>query len=280
MLPPPGNPPMMSTEDLQKQERQLLYVLIFIDVGICIIAGAGGYLLAGRTLSSIKLMIDEQNLFISNASHELRTPIATLRAEMEANLLEKHISDTQARQLIKSNLEELLTLQNLSNNMLSLTRVHTINGNRKKEDISMREVIDIAYKKVLALSKKKNITIEITTTDFILKGDKNSLIELFVILFDNAIKYSQKNTKITVSSRKSSERISLIIQDEGMGISEKDLPHIFERFYRADKSRSLVDGYGLGLSIAKKIVENHDGSIEVMSKVQKGTTFLLQFFLN
>jgi signal transduction histidine kinase len=274
-LPPPA-PPIISAEELQQQELQLIYTLIFINLGIMMIAGGSGYFLAGRTLRPISLMIDEQNQFISDASHELRTPIATLRAEMEGKLLENSISDKQARSLISSNLEELGKLQNLSNNLLKLAQIHFINGNASREDISILEIVKTAVNKITPLAKKKNITIVIKAREAIINGNKNTLTEVFVILLDNAVKYSPEDTEINVSSINLAQKIKISVADQGIGISEKDLPHIFERFYRADKSRSQTAGYGLGLSIAKNIIESHSGSINVTSETGKGTVFVVE----
>jgi len=279
--PPPNapknlEPPYFSTEDLRSQENQLIYTLVFINFGILIISGGAGYLLAGRTLHPIKLMIDEQNQFITDSSHELRTPIATLRAEMEGSLLEKNITDSQARKLITSNLEELGTLQTLTNNLLRLAQTHNGNFGNTTETCSIPDIISMAKKKVAALSKQKGITIKINVDDRMVKGDKKSLTEVFVILLDNAIKYSPNGTQIDVTSKSNNAVLKISICDQGIGISAKDLPHVFERFYRADKSRSQVEGYGLGLSIAKKIVEAHDGSIHAKNNRDKGSTFVVQ----
>ena len=275
-LPPPDAPPMISTEELQQQEQQLIYTLIFINLGIIVIAGGAGYFLAGRTLHPISVMIDEQNQFVSDASHELRTPIATLRAEMEGKLLEKSISDREARGLISSNLEELSKLQDLSNNLLKLAQIHFINGDYNTEDVSVLEVIKSANNKIAPLAKKKNIDITLKAGEAIVKGNKNTLAEVFIILFDNAVKYSPKDSLVMVTAVNLAQKIKISVADQGIGISEKDLPHIFERFYRADKSRSQTTGYGLGLSIAKKIVESHKGTIDAVSKNGKGTTFIVE----
>ncbi len=273
----PRRPPVISTEDLHNQEYKLFYTLILSDLGIFLIAGVAGYFLAGRTLQPIQIMMDEQNQFISNASHELRTPIATLRAEMEGSLLEKHITDQRARDLISSNLEELGTLQNLTNNLLQLAKSNGVDDKKHFKKIKVHEVVAHAQKKVSIFAKKKDITIDNKIENTEINGDKDSLIELFVIFFDNAIKYSGAHKKITVFSEILPTSVKIFIKDEGVGIPENDLPHIFKRFYRADKSRSLVDGYGLGLSIAKKIVECHQGTITVSSIVGKGSQFTLQF---
>ncbi len=273
-------PPFINTDELLNQKKKLLYNLIFINFGICVVAGGGSYFLSGRTLKPIKLMIDEQNQFISNSSHELRTPIANLRAEMEGSLLEKHISDKRARELIRSNLEEVETLQLLTNKLLRIAQIHSSSFEKADENVSILEVIKAAQKKVSSLAKQKNITITSKINDQTIKGDKNSLIEVFVIILDNAIKYSPKNTKVTITSENTKNAVKILISDQGIGISKKDLPHIFEQFYRADSSRSQVEGYGLGLSIAKKIVETHNGNISAISNKDKGTTLRVQLPLN
>lgn len=270
-LPRPRNLPTI--EELETLQRKSLMTLIIINGVILVLAGGAGYFLAGRTLKPIRNMVDEQNDFISNASHELRTPLATLSTEMETSLLEKHISDTKARKLIKSNLEEVGSLKMLANNLLKLTQVHTVNGQKMISEFSVFEAITTAHKKVFSLAKQKNLTISIDATDSILKGNESEIIEALVTILDNAIKYSKANKTIKISTEKKDQDISITITDQGIGISQEDLPHIFERFYRADKSRSQAEGFGLGLSIAKKIIEQHRGTITATSKVYKGTTF-------
>lgn len=266
--------PFITTEELQKQEHQIAYSLFLINLFILAISGAAGFVLAGRTLRPIKLMIDEQDQFISDASHELRTPIATIRAELEAKLLEKKITDKDSRKLIASSLDELTDLQALSNSLLRLTKIHDLGQNKKNmQPVSLIEVIKIACSKVSVLAKKKRVRISTKASESIINGNRESLIELFVILLDNAIKYSHANSEIIIRARRLDHRLKVSITDHGIGISEDDLLHIFERFYRADKSRSLVDGHGLGLSIAKKIAELHGGSIEAHSIIDSGSTF-------
>lgn len=275
MLPTPPNA-VITLDQLQDVKSRLEIALIVVNGIILIIAGGAGYFLAGRTLRPIQVMVDEQNQFISDASHELRTPIATLRAEMEASLLEKHVSDKEARILIESNLEELSKLQELSNSLLQLAQVHN-NGNMYDDVVSMQDVIQAAYKKISPIAKKKHIIFTLAQVHGSVRGNKQSLIEVFVNLFDNAIKYSSENANVTLSSLSKNNWIAITVADEGIGISPADLPHVFDRFYRADKSRSQADGHGLGLSIAKKIVSVHNGSIEVSSIVHKGTRFTLTF---
>ncbi|MCD8485002.1 hypothetical protein LRY60_05450 [Candidatus Woesebacteria bacterium] len=123
LVPPPGAP---SIEELEASKQRLFVNLIFINGFILVVAGGAAYFLAGKTLTPIKAMVEEQNQFITNSSHELRTPISTLRAEMEGSLLEKQISDKQARKLIQSNIEELGKLQKLSDKLLQIAKVHNM----------------------------------------------------------------------------------------------------------------------------------------------------------
>ena len=274
---PPKEPPLIDTQELINQERQLFYWLIFINLAIFGLSGTGGYFLAGRTLTPIKLMMEDQSQFISNSSHELRTPIAILRAEMEASLLEKHLSDQTARTLINSNLEELSTLQKLTDNLLEISKIRNGTLGGQLTQILVSDLAKSAEKKVLPLAKKKRIGIKNMTKEGVINGVNDKLVEVLIILLDNAIKYSPADSQIILSSVVKNNRVIISVTDQGSGISPDDIPHIFERFYRADKSRSLADGFGLGLSIAKKIVEAHKGTITVESALGKGTIFKLSF---
>jgi signal transduction histidine kinase len=275
----PFRPPVMqrggpSLQDLENSKKQVLTMLVILNGGIFLLAGTGGYFLAGRTLRPIQEMVDDQNQFISSASHELRTPIATMRAEMEGSLLEKRIDDKKARSLIGSNLEELSTLQVLTNNLLKLAQVHNFTPPQFQEQLLLKEVLEAAAKKVLPLAKKKQIVIVKKIADQTIMGEKNSLTEAFVVFLDNAVKYSPEKSEITISTEKHRKAVKVVITDQGIGIAKKDLPHIFDRFYRANTTE---DGFGLGLSIAKKTIELHGGSISVKSIPTKGTTFTILF---
>lgn len=262
---------------VDETKNRLKTMLLIVNLAILGTSSLAGYFLAGRTLQPIKKIVDEQDRFISDASHELRTPITSLKAEIEVNLRDKNLSK-DAMKLLKSNLEEVNSLQSLSDNLIRLTQYQKTNNNIHFEDISLAKIVDDACKKVANLAKHKNITIKNQVKDSSLEGDKPSLTEAFVILLDNAIKYSHKNTFVTITSKKSDHSMAIEIKDEGVGIAEQDLPFLFDRFFRADKSRTKTDvqGYGLGLSIAKQIINKHNGSIGVESKLSQGTTFKIQ----
>ncbi|PIU03787.1 hypothetical protein COT44_01370 [Candidatus Shapirobacteria bacterium CG08_land_8_20_14_0_20_39_18] len=266
--------PVLITET----KNRLRDILIVIDFGILGSSAVAGYVLAGRTLKPIREMVDEQNRFISDASHELRTPLTSLKSEIEVNLRDPKLSLADSKALLKSNLEEVNNLEGLSDNLIKITQFGKGNDQLIFTSVSLVQIIKEAFIKINGLAKNKNITIENNIKEYSVYGNKSPLVELFVIFLDNAIKYSPEKTKINLSDKKTDGYISIQIADQGAGISKEDLPHLFDRFYRTDKSRTKTDvsGYGLGLSIAKQIVEQHHGSIKVESKINLGTTFVIQ----
>src|SRR3989344_1788509 len=264
-------------EVIEETKDRLKIRLLIINLGILSFAGLAGYFLAGRTLRPIKEMVDEQNRFITDASHELRTPLTSIKSEIEVNLRDKKLNLSDAKKLLQSNLEEVNNLQYLSDNLIKLSQNQTVNRDELFEKVLLKDVIDEAVKKAEKLANFKNITIVREMKHFTITGERQSLIELFVILLDNAIKYSPKNSKVIINLSRHprggrSNFVEIQVKDQGMGIAKEDMPHLFDRFYRADKSRGSA-GYGLGLSIAKQIVEKNKGNIKVESEISKGSTF-------
>jgi len=260
---------------LAESQSRLILSLIEINGIILIISGTLGYILAGKTLSPIQKMLEEQKRFVGDASHELRTPLTALKAMLEVGLRDKKMDIKEARELISESIEETDKLKNLSDSLLELVRE---NGNEQKlifEKVKVAEVIGEAIKKISNNAKKKNIKIISMVNGTTVKGNKDKLAELLVILLDNAIKYSPEKSRIKISAKKGQRQVIIKVKDQGQGIVEKDLPHIFERFYRADSARGRQGegGYGLGLAIAKKIAEEHGGRILVSSETGKGSEF-------
>jgi two-component system, OmpR family, sensor histidine kinase CiaH len=271
----------LDRESIVAARMRLTLALVIINIGIFGVAGFSGYFLAGRTLNPIRKMVDEQNRFITDASHELRTPITSLKTSIEVNLRDKNMTLNQAKNLIKSNLEDVESLQVLSDGLIRLAQYERPNGQTTFEKVSIKEVINSATDKIRTMALKNKIKIGLEINNLEVRGERKSLVELFVILLDNAIKYSRENSRVKILANEEDSKAIIQISDEGIGISEKDLPHIFDRFYRAEKSRSKKDasGYGLGLSIAKKIVEMHGGTIDVKSEKNYGTTFTISIKL-
>jgi two-component system, OmpR family, sensor histidine kinase CiaH len=254
---------------------RLLSTLGLINLIILCVSGAAGYYLAGRTLRPIQSMVDEQNRFIADASHELRTPLTSLRLETEVGLRNKSLKLTEAKKLLESNLEEVINLQSLSENLLQLAHHGQPKTKEYFANVSLRSSLEEALRRLDGIIQKKSVAVVNEVGEGKIYGQEDRITELFVILVDNAVKYSPEKSTVIITAKKRKEEVVIAIEDEGVGIHEKDLPYIFDRFYRASKSRTknMAHGYGLGLSIAKKIVEQHGGEIEVDSIVGKGTRF-------
>lgn len=274
----PPVPSLENSELLEETNQRILIMLIFINAGILVMAGGFGYILAGRTLTPIKAMVDEQNQFISDASHELRTPITSLKSNLEVNLRDKNLSLSQAKILITQNIEDVNKLQSLTDGLLRLAQFHQPKSIMVLKKVFITEIVDEAINKVSSLAKMKQIELKKKIANIEISANKSGLIDVVVILLDNALKYSSNKNEILITSSIKDGYLDLSIKDFGSGIEKKDLPHIFDRFYRADTARtnSKTGGYGLGLSIAKKIIDAHHGTINVVSKYKEGSTFTVR----
>jgi len=251
--------------------ERLVLTLVMINGVILVVAGGLGYFLAGKTLEPIRAMVDEQNRFISDASHELKTPITSLKTAFEVYLRRKKST------LIKDSLTEVNKLQNLTENLLRLT----YHQPQKLAAVALGVVLVQAVRQIKPLAQAKKIKILAPKTKLKIKGNQEQLRELLVILLDNAVKYSPANSLVKITAEKTDGRVIISVIDRGIGIVAKDLPHIFDRFYRADSARTRFGegGYGLGLAIAKKIVADNRGEIKVSSRPGQGTVFQLTFRL-
>jgi two-component system sensor histidine kinase CiaH len=263
---------------LAQTKTHLVVILTLINIAILGVSAAAGYFLAGKNLKPIKEMVDEQNRFIADASHELRTPLTSLKTEMEVTLRDKKLTVPNAKKLITSNLEEVNKLQSLSDNLIMLTQYQKGGNNLTIENLQLTHLVTESVKKVTTLAKTKGIKIKNNVKNYKFEGNRQTLSQVIVIFLDNAIKYNPKETEVTLSSGKTDSQIIIKVSDNGIGINKENIPHLFDRFYRVDKSRTKTDvkGYGLGLSIAKQIIDKHNGSIKIESKIGKGTTFTVQ----
>lgn len=262
-------------QDLISDSRQrIVFMLGTINVVIFIFSGGLGYLLAGKTLHPIKDMVDEQNRFITDASHELRTPLTSLKSAMEVALRDKNMSLSEAKNLIIDSIQETNKLQQLTEDLLQISQ-HTQLSEYRFEEIALKDLASTAIHQIQPLAKSKFIALENKIEEDKVYVNRKGIVDVLVILLDNAIKYSPEKSLITLSSRKAEKHILLSIADQGLGIEEKDMPHIFDRFYRSDTARmkGASKGFGLGLSIAQRIINLHKGKISVKSSVGKGSIF-------
>jgi len=258
-------PPILVDSDLIiESQHRLLTNLGIINGFILLISGSLAYFLAGRTLRPIQKMTEEQKQFISDASHELRTPITALKAMLEVSLRDPKLSLDESKKVLTDAIYSTNQLKTLSDSLLELNHFNNKSA-LNLSPISIKNLMSESVKKIKPKADKKQIAIKYKPINGQINADLQKIEELFLILLDNAIKYSPKSSQIKFIALKTRKNIIFKIIDQGIGISQKDLPHIFDRFYRADNARTKngTSGYGLGLSIAKKIVESHGGKLEV-----------------
>lgn len=267
MLPPP----VLDEELLGETEQHILMTLIVINLGILGISGILGYYLSGKTLLPIKEMVDEQYRFISDASHELKTPITAIKTTLEVALRDKELSPKESRDTLSTSLEEVERLQKLAEGLLALTKT---SGSPALVPSSLTKVVKEAIKTVQPLSDDKKIKIVAKLSAAIVQLEPTGMTRAIIAILDNAIKYSPENSVAHIRTKILGKTIQIIITDSGKGIDQKDLPLIFDRFYRADPART-TSGYGLGLPIAKQIIEEQGGSIAITSKPGKGCTVMI-----
>lgn len=283
-------------EDLREAKKRLGLNLLAVNGAILVFSSFAGYFLAGRTLRPIENTLEEQKKFVADASHELRTPLTALKTLMEVALRDKKMTLADAKKVLEDNLEEVENLKSLSDKLLSLTRYQTNGQSLVFGEVDIGAVAEKAAKKISPLAKEKEIELKTELKSKKLWANEESLEEMLLIFLDNAVKYTPRGGKVIVQGEINKKVYVIKVKDTGIGIAKEDLPHIFDRFYRADQSRSKehlrggnppagghdssdggkISGFGLGLSLAKEIIEIHKGSVSLTSALGKGTTFTIK----
>jgi signal transduction histidine kinase len=215
-----------------------------------------------------------QQRFTSDASHELRTPLAVIQAESTL-ALNKERTANEYKQSLEIVSNESMLMAKVVDQLLTLARADSGKEQLSFEEIDLSELLAGVAAHAEILCRDKGLEFHSDRMETILvSGDRAKLRELFLNLLDNAIRYSPDGGKLSLTLRRAEEMAVISIADTGIGISEEDISHIFERFYRVDKARSRVEnGVGLGLAICKYIAEIHGGRIEVISRLGEGSTF-------
>lgn len=264
-------------QSLDRARSNIIVNLLLVNLAILISGGFLSYYLARRTLAPIEEAHQAQSRFTADASHELRTPIAAMQTETEVTLMDPKLNLAKAKKQLTSNLEELSKLTALTEGLLRLARLE--NNRVDKQPIDINEIIKAAKHRIADKAGTKSIEIRYQAKKPLsVLGEKSSLTEALTTVLDNAIKYSPDNTRVTISTEKEPRYVVIKIKDQGIGIAKQDIPLIFNRFYRADTSRAKIkaDGYGIGLAIAKNIIDLHEGSISLSSKIGKSSTFIIK----
>ncbi|WP_100402680.1 sensor histidine kinase [Bacillus sp. FJAT-42315] len=258
---------------------KLVLVLMSLVVLFLLLSLWLGYFMAGKAMVPISRSFQRQKEFVSDASHELRTPLAIMQSSLEVIEAEdqQHLS-TFSQQIMQDMKEEVKRMTRLVSDLLTMARSDSGKSEFYPTVFDLKEVLEQLVRSFLPLANQMGISIEYSICSPIsMTADKERITQLLYILIDNAIKYNQPGGKVFLTVRREGKDVDILVEDTGIGIPSDQLSRIFDRFYRVDKARSRELGSnGIGLSIAKWIVESHGGKIDVSSAVGKGTTFHLQ----
>lgn len=223
--------------------------------------------------------LDEaRNQFVSNASHELKTPLATMKILVESMMYQDDMDPELRREFLGDIDKEIDRLSSVVGDLLTLVHIDSHKLRLRREMMVFADTVRESVSRLTPLAQKRGQEIKTQIADSCeMFADPGKLAQVCYNIIENAIKYTQDGGKITVSLRRMGRDAVLEISDTGVGIPAEDLPHVFDRFYRVDKARSRdTGGTGLGLSIVQQIVRLHAGSVTVQSEQGKGTTFTVQ----
>lgn len=209
----------------------------------------------------------------SDVAHELRTPLSTLQISVEA-IMDGIIKMDESR--LKSIHDEILRLTKIVKDLEQLTQIEQLSNKLDLTDFDLSELIKECLESLDIKRKEKSINVELISDSINIEGDRNRLYQVFYNLILNAYNYSNVDSTLKIELLNKGKEVAIELKDTGIGIPEDSLPFIFERFYRVDSSRTRVSGgSGIGLTLVKQFIEAHDGSIEVESQLNVGSTFTI-----
>ena len=222
-------------------------------------------------LDRLQGSFERERQFIGDVAHELKTPVATIKSGIEL-ILSKERTKVEYKKELNETLTDVNKLSGNLKNILDLAWMGTENINSFKNKFNLSETVSELGEIATKLAREKSIKIqEEVDKNIFVHGSKDKITRAVLNVIDNAIKYTPKAGLVSISLHQKSDNAIIEIKDNGVGITEKELPHIFERFYRGSKTERIL-GSGLGLAIAQNIIKSHQGEIRVVSKVGKGTS--------
>jgi signal transduction histidine kinase len=223
-------------------------------------------------LTRLESAFNMQRQLFADLSHELKTPLTILKGEFEV-ILRKARSNEEYQGTLKSALEETDRIIKLAENLLILAKFDSKEGFKKKDKVDIAAILNGIANNSRGVAELKDIALSFSAEEGLFAiGDPDQFKTLFLNIIENALKYTPKSGRVDISAVRSGSFCEVSVKDTGPGIPHDEAAHIFDRFYRVDKSRSSA-GFGLGLSIAKSIADAHDGNITLSSLPGEGTTF-------
>ena len=232
-----------------------------------------GYFLTSASLRPIRDILRAQKRFIADASHELRTPLSIMKTNSEIALMDgPELGNSESIKVITSNIEEIDRMSRIIENLLSLSYYENKIAEIQFMPVNLGDLVYRLVEKTKNLAAKKSIPIEIDRKLVLVEANETAMEQMVINLLKNAITYTPPGGVIKVSVKNKNGNGILRVADTGIGIDSKDLPHVFEPFYKSSEIKEYNKGSsGLGLTIVKKIIERHQGTININSELGKGT---------
>ncbi len=264
----------VSTRVQDDAVRQFAMAVLVIAPLLVLGVGVAAYFFSGTAVSPIEKSNQLLRRFVADAGHELNTPVATIEGCLQTLGEPSKIGD-MSEELFEMLERASDRLRHLAKDLVVLARVEDLESELSRTEINLRDMTEYVIAELSSAAARRSIEIHLGDfPDVSLVAHEESIHEILNNLIDNAIKYSENGGIIDISAQQGEQYISISISDAGEGIDEDEIEHIFDRFYRVDKSRSRnIGGSGLGLSIVKAAVARHKGYIGVESEAGKGSTF-------
>ena len=257
--------------------RNTVLVSVGLFFGSMVIIFLISLWLSGLAVKPVKKAWEQQKQFVADASHELKTPLTIILANNNIMMSHPQSRVTDERQWLESTEEEAQHMKQLIDQMLFLAKSDAGNTQVQLSEVNLSEIVEGSALNFEPVAFEREVLIDTDIRpDILMQGNQLQLNQLAHILIDNAVKYAEDNSTVTIALHKHGDGTEFTVNNKGSVISKEEMEHIFDRFYRAEKSRT-TKGYGLGLAIAQRIVEDMNGKITVQSNQTDGTTFTVYF---
>lgn len=261
--------------------QELLTTFLIVGLVMLVLIYFISLYYANRAIRPIAESWKKQKQFIADASHELKTPLAIINANSDALLANQQETIKSQKKWLNYIKAESDRMSKLVNDFLYLAKTENVSGRMFHSSFNISNIVNNVILSMEAIVFEKGIKLSHTIApDIIVKGDSEQIKQLVIILLDNAIKYTNIDGSIHILLKKSKRQVEFSINNSGNGINKQDLPKVFDRFYRTDPSRNQESGgYGLGLSVAKAIINRHGGKLDATSIENESTTFMFSLKL-
>ncbi len=271
---------LASTGSLNDTLRNSVLMAVALFFGSMVIVFLISLGLSRLAVKPVKRAWEQQKQFIADASHELKTPLTVILANNNIVMSHPDAAVKDEQKWLESTEEEAQHMKSLIDQMLFLAKADAGGVQAETSEVNFSEIAEGTSLNFEPVAFEKEVLIDAEIADNVtLVGNPTQLNQLAHILIDNAVKYAEPSSNIRIILKKKNDAAEFAVNNHGTPISKEDLPHIFDRFYRAEKSRT-TKGYGLGLSIAQNIVQSMNGKLTVQSDAENGTTFTATFKLN